>query len=419
MELQEIYRLFKQNLQVFEINTANIHERYRILVDEAVKNVTCEEVDFDEGAVISIGALRQRAWDIIHTGKWSEVALDDRYLYSLSTYLEILLQFREHLIAIRGMPPGKISQLFLEHTLEALDMGLLLGSPIINEHGDNILCIGASDISRYLSQLLGPDTFPENVIISGPDSIPGFERLSTTISDVNAAELNDKQFSQEFYDKSQPVVIRQSIIDWPATEKWKDVSYFQRNFGYRTVPIEIGSQYTTDDWGQELMLLKDFIEKQFNDTPSSVAYLAQHDLFGQIPQLKEDLHVPPLIYDVGIDKDLVDVKIWFGPGGTVSPLHYDKKENFLCQVIGWKKIILIRPDDADYLYPFDSEMLFNTSQLDLTKDLDLKRFPLAEKAKQFNVLLGPGDMLYIPYGWWHHVTSLSPSISVSFWWNRQ
>lgn len=30
--------------------------------------------------------------------------------------------------------------------------------------------------------------------------------------------------------------------------------------------------------------------------------------------------------------------------------------------------------------------------------------------------LGPGEMLYIPPNWWHHVTALTPSFSVSFWW---
>jgi len=32
-------------------------------------------------------------------------------------------------------------------------------------------------------------------------------------------------------------------------------------------------------------------------------------------------------------------------------------------------------------------------------------------------VLGPGDTLYIPVGWWHYVRSLSISFSVSFWWN--
>jgi lysine-specific demethylase 8 len=40
-----------------------------------------------------------------------------------------------------------------------------------------------------------------------------------------------------------------------------------------------------------------------------------------------------------------------------------------------------------------------------------------EQAKYFETLLGPGDCLYIPVGWWHYVRSLTVSFSVSFWWN--
>jgi hypothetical protein len=41
------------------------------------------------------------------------------------------------------------------------------------------------------------------------------------------------------------------------------------------------------------------------------------------------------------------------------------------------------------------------------------RFPAAPA---YDVLLPPGSMLYIPPRWWHHVTALTLSVSVSFWW---
>lgn len=110
-----------------------------------------------------------------------------------------------------------------------------------------------------------------------------------------------------------------------------------------------------------------------------------------------------------------DMNIWLGPEGTVSPLHHDPKHNLLTQIRGHKRVLLFPPDQAG-LYPFSEECLMsNTSQVN-PENPDLSQFPLFSGAKGLGCLLGPGDVLYIPPKWWHHVRSLTASLSVSFWW---
>jgi hypothetical protein len=51
---------------------------------------------------------------------------------------------------------------------------------------------------------------------------------------------------------------------------------------------------------------------------------------------------------------------------------------------------------------------------------DLERFPrfAAALAASQSAELGPGDALFIPFGWWHHVESLTPfNVLVNYWWN--
>ena len=40
-----------------------------------------------------------------------------------------------------------------------------------------------------------------------------------------------------------------------------------------------------------------------------------------------------------------------------------------------------------------------------------------KQLEYLDCVLGEGEVLYIPIGWWHYVRGLSVSFSVSFWWN--
>ena len=100
----------------------------------------------------------------------------------------------------------------------------------------------------------------------------------------------------------------------------------------------------------------------------------------------------------------------------VTPLHHDPHHNLLCQVVGFKYVRIHPPSAAARLYPYEEGLTTNASQVDLDQP-DLGRFPDFEGLLHQECMLRPGDMLYIPPGWWHYVRSLSVSFSVSFWWN--
>lgn len=76
------------------------------------------------------------------------------------------------------------------------------------------------------------------------------------------------------------------IIDcmshWKALTLWKNPNYLNKIAGSRTVPIEIGSSYTEEDWTQHLVNFSEFLQKHVIASNSEIGYLAQHQLFEQV-----------------------------------------------------------------------------------------------------------------------------------------
>jgi len=182
-----------------------------------------------------------------------------------------------------------------------------------------------------------------------------------------------------------------------STRPWSDLEYLKHRIGeQRVVPVEIGSKYTDAVWTQRIVSIKEFFEHNWGNSSGYVddvktnhngngegsgegmAYLAQHDLIAQVPKLMDDISTPDFCYvDTGSpnENDDDDSKydeqqrkvirnVWFGPAGTISPLHYDPYHNLLTQVVGSKYIRLYAPDQTERVYPYEEgSMLNNTSQV--------------------------------------------------------
>ena len=238
-------------------------------------------------------------------------------------------------------------------------------------------------------------------------------QISKDIYDIEVInQPSEENFWTKYFHLHQPAKLINCMNHWPAMSKWNDLNYFMEKAGYRTVPIELGKKYDNDDWGQGMFRFGEFLQEFMSSNSSSghSGYLAQHDLFDQIPLLRKDIAIPD--YCAISSRDPV-IKSWIGPKNTISTMHTDDKHNLLCQVMGEKLIIIASPQDVQNLYPYDG-LLSNTSQVD-PENLNFNEFPLTRNVKFSKLILKAGEILYIPKLWFHYVRSLTPSISVSFW----
>ncbi|XP_022241372.1 lysine-specific demethylase 8-like isoform X2 [Limulus polyphemus] len=244
-----------------------------------------------------------------------------------------------------------------------------------------------------------------------------FPLINKSAEVLQVASPSLETFEATYMKQLQPVIITQAIDYWPAlsTHRWS-TDYLLQVAGPRTVPVELGARYTDVNWSQKLMTVQKFVDTYIlkKNGQTDVAYLAQHQLFDQIRELREDISIPTYCCLAETDNE-VDINGWFGPEGTVSPLHYDPKHNLLAQIVGKKYVRLYSEETTPFLYPYEERLLNNTSRVDV-ENPDLEKFPLFAKAKCKECIIEPGQLLYIPPRCWHYVRSLSTSFSVSFWW---
>lgn len=352
-------------------------------------------------ALFMIGALKDKLYEVINTGHWSLVATKHRQTFTLATYLEVLLHF---FISNTDRPA--------DTTIYDLDYGLIMGCPL-DEPYNSLL----SDAIEFLNDIkIQPQSSSKR------QKLDCAHRTETETCDIPILSRPPiLQFQRDHFLKSKPVLLTDCMQHWPAMKKWGQAGYLTTMAGNRTVPIEVGAHYTTDEWSQDLVRFEEFIERQITREAACdrIEYLAQHNLFDQVPALRQDILVPEYCCCTetsGPSEPQPDIKAWLGPKGTVSPMHHDPKHNLLCQVFGHKEIILAAPSDSANLYPHIDAMLQNTSQVN-AEHLDFEAFPLAERVRFYRFTLYTGEMLYLPPGWWHHIRSLDKSFSVSFWWD--
>jgi len=117
----------------------------------------------------------------------------------------------------------------------------------------------------------------------------------------------------------------------------------------------------------------------------------------------------------------VSPRLWVG-NAVVTRTHYDLNDNIACVVAGRRRFTLFPPDQTPNLYPGPYERTIGGVPVSMVDPdaPDLTRYPRFAEARKarIDVELGAGDALYIPYGWWHQVRSLTPfNVLVNYWWD--
>jgi len=307
-----------------------------------------------------------RTADLLHSVPFKDVTRGFRVTYTYAGLLKALSILASH------VREGSYSLGRLEDALKVLDQILLMtGCPLFRTEVDLLISTIEKELNNS-NETWNPSQVEENLFKYSIVNLqnPPFVYYSVR-KFLKPPSLDE--FLSHLQTTCDPIIIENAMLDWPATttRPWSNLQYLLNTIGSkRSVPVEIGSRYTDEDWGQEIITIQEFIQKyilaESNENPKKNRYLAQHDLFSQIPLLRRDIIIPDYCYCNGSSFDDIQVNAWFGPAGTTSPLHTDPHHNLFAQIVGYKYIRLYAPNQVEGLYPFESNsMLGNTSQVDM------------------------------------------------------
>ena len=121
----------------------------------------------------------------------------------------------------------------------------------------------------------------------------------------------------------------------------------------------------------------------------------------------------------GLAPDVVG-RVWIG-NQTVVPAHFDHSDNLACVLSGRRTFTLFPPDQAVNLYIGPLQSAPTGAPLSLVDVLapDFSRFPRYANALAVaqQATLEPGEVLFLPALWWHHVQATTTfNILVNYWW---
>jgi hypothetical protein len=240
----------------------------------------------------------------------------------------------------------------------------------------------------------------------------------TEIERVGA--IDAREFHARFVAPEIPVILTRMIEDWPALRRWTP-AYFQGRFGDVELDVEQlergrpgENQSYLESMTTRSMTIAKYIELASTRGDGSI-YAAQQPLRELLPEAAADIRPIPYLSRLLCRAAGTSELLWIGSRGCASGLHFDKAHNFNIQLYGRKKWVIFPREQQPLLYLPSRLQKAHFSPIDFDAP-DYERFPRYRQATPIEFDIEPGETLFLPVGWVHHVRTLELSIGLNLWW---
>lgn len=240
---------------------------------------------------------------------------------------------------------------------------------------------------------------------------------------------------EELLEAGQPAVLRGLARDWglvrAGARSMHDAMDYLRTY-YNRQPV-------TYSYGTPEVAGRPFYNADFTDLNCEVRRSALDEVLDAIAAHADDMQ-PPTYYvasllvdtrlpgfrvanDLDFAAQAIDAppSIWIGNRVTAS-CHYDALNNIACCAVGRRRFTVFPPEQIANLYPGPLEPTPGGQAVSVVDFVhpDFERYPRFRDAlaEAQTTELEPGDAIFIPSLWWHHVQGLEPfNVLVNYWWS--
>ena len=256
----------------------------------------------------------------------------------------------------------------------------------------------------------------------------GNAKMSDPFEALPRVEVRGDRDLRDILAGERPVVLKGLVADWPAVAGGRSpesmTAYLKAMDRGAPAPVmeapaHSGGRFVYTDYLREFNFTKR--QRGVSETLDLIAaHVGQADApFVAMQMLPLHTHLPDFVRDnpFSLLPPQIMPRLWVG-GPVRTQTHNDRDHNIACVVAGRRRFLLFPPDQVNNLYvgPLD-----NPPPLSLVdpEAPDYDRFPRFREAMAAASVayLEPGDALFLPKYWWHHVTSLAPyNVLVNYWW---
>lgn len=242
----------------------------------------------------------------------------------------------------------------------------------------------------------------------------------------------------ELLEAGEPAILKGVAAGWPLVERGREsaasaISYLKSFSSPRPAVLyegdpAIGGRFFYDEQftglnfkAQRASLAESLarIESHLGDPRPPHFYIGSTDVDAFLPGLRATNDLP--LNDPMFAGIAPTVSIWIG-NRTIASAHFDLSHNLACCMVGRRRFTLFPPGQVHNLYPGPLEPTPGGQVVSIVdfRDPDFERFPRFRDALAAGQVadLEPGDVLFYPSMWWHHVEARdSFNAMINYWWS--
>ncbi|GAM28830.1 hypothetical protein SAMD00019534_120060, partial [Acytostelium subglobosum LB1] len=225
-------------------------------------------------------------------------------------------------------------------------------------------------------------------------------------------DVTNETLSQ-YLNTNTPVVFTGLTKTWPAMNKWIDDKYILSTIGEHKVEVNMCtfgkmSDIFTMPFSEYWQLsTTGWPDLQPIATHQNTPYLRNFDIFGNFPQLGNDV-LNEHLFDSNIHNMIVR-GAFIGAKNTATHFHKDTGDNVVAVIRGSKFVVLVPPSE-------ESNVVRSMVNIGGADGIPLAEHPSMERVGQaYATTLQAGEALFIPIGWVHYVHNQEFTVSVSCW----